>query len=103
MGFELGLIMKRVYSVAVNKCYFPESKRPADRFTSFQEVWKIKAGDRLEAIATAWALHGARILAEIREDVRAVSIDANNPPKQRLMGRLNPVRVWNRIPRFPTI
>ena len=90
--------MRHRFKVAINKMYFPKEMYPKDRFTSFVYVWTTLAESRTEAVQKIWKQHGPKILNEVLKTTKAISLDCNNPPKQKLMNRLQPIRVYE-VPR----
>ena len=83
------------YKVGVRKEYFPRDRWPKD-FTSYVYVYRVLAASRVDAIHQVWAEHGEQLLKEMLPDRKQVSLEADNPVTHMTIGRIMPVKVYER-------
>ena len=89
---------RRRFKVGVRKEYFPKALHPKLFGEAYVEVVQVFSTSRTEAAQKAWEANGHRWLRQMKDTVRQVSLEVNEPTigVGGLVGRLAPVTVWKK-------
>lgn len=92
-----------LFSVYIDKVYFPEEERPKGLGVEHQMKWKVRATCRSEAAAKVWDREGKKIVPKLRPIVGIVSLHvsgegavSSKSKNRNFAGRLHPIVVWRR-------
>lgn len=85
---------RKRHLVGVNKMYFPRALWPKG-FTSYVEMWRILATDRVAAAERVWALHGERLLTMMTPGTKQATLEVDDPRTRMRIGRLRPITVFS--------